>query len=1026
MTNSLTSPHRLVLSIVILTIIAFVVSQWIWSTYVALQITALICLVLFLLRPLMLRPAGATRVRIASLIGIFAIANTHSLWAELINTAAKAMAANPELLRLAPWLKDVELSTEPSTALLIFVDVGVLIVNYFMAEKTIGGTPDIPLSSEFRAPSFQQQRRSFCMILSHHLHVTDIQSNWSPEYYAELEAEVEVTSSRRLGAPKRIVNLQKALRSERGVHAFLLLGDPGGGKSVALRKLARDMLADAGAGDNSPIPIYINLREWLPAEGRRAAWTEQSPPTHEELTTFVIDSLKSQGSSFQHQFIDRYFHDLWAHGYLFFIFDSFDEIPELLDVQEESWLIDRLSRLLSQFIYANGGNSHGILASRMFRRPTALFLAQKTLEIRPMSELRIKTALARYPGFTEALQTQLLHERPDWLPVVRNPFMMALLGEWVSTHDTLPTTQADLYRDYLKKRLASAEPRIRKYGLTPAHILDSAKQIAGFVFDNANYGLEAPVSVLSNESSIAHAQATIKILADALIARVSSGPVISFAFVHRRFLEYLVASRMLEQTAAQPVKDDIPTDARGRDAMVLYAQLCDDGAAQSLAQFCWQEIENNFGEGGDTLRAIHCLRFLTDAFRSRRGALAPFAADLSHFVSEHAERADDLIHAKICLEATGLLDNAAAIEVLQTAMTRPNNWLRETAFSACRHLPSLSTALQRRINDYLIKMPSLRFWREHDALLLSLALSDPLRGAYRIAAWRKRGLIAATAAIVLGSLLLPQIALLLITMACMLSLVDALMMQLSPYLPLTQRRTPQHAASILPTGTLFRLYQNIFAVVLLWMSIWWWRYEPDANVMAPLVPLRDVLTPQLQRPALALALLTLGLLSVDWLLLGYVRRAYLDLLALPWRKRIKFLVRVALHCAVLLVTFSQIDWILSHMPAALQSGAAAVAIALGVLFVFAALYGGWNYVRDRLVLHRTMPTLGVHMSRRQIANAVGALKLPSHRLAVVKRIADLKTVASGEWPPGFKFTLDSDAAMTELAKLQQRWLKLDR
>ena len=1020
MTKRLTSPHLLAISILILTVIAFLGTRWMWSTFAAFQVAALICSLLVLLRPLMIPPAGATRVRIASLIGIFAIAGTHSLGADLFNTVVKAMVASPEILQLAPWIEGLELSTEPSIAVLIFADVGVLIVNYFMTEKTIGGTPETPVRSEFKERSFQQQRKSFCGMLAQHLHVTDIQSNWSPEHYTELEAEVEVASGKRFGAPKRIVNLQKALRSERDVQAFLVLGDPGGGKSVALRKLARDMLAEVD--DTSRIPIYINLREWLPTEGRRTAWTEQSPPTHEELMAFVIESVKSQGNNFQRKFIDRYFHDLWAHGYLFFIFDSFDEIPELLDVHEESWLIQRLSQLLSQFIYADGEKSRGILASRMFRRPTEAFLAQKTLEIRPMSELRIKTALARYPGFTEALQTQLLHERPDWLPVVRNPFMLALLGEWVSNNDTLPQTQADLYGHYLQKRLEDAEPSIRKYGLTPAQILNSAKQIAGFVFYTANYGLEAPVSVLKNESSIDHAEATIKILGDALIARVTTGDIVSFAFVHRRFLEYLVTTRMLEQTDAPPVMD-IPTDARGRDAMVLYAQLCDDDAARELAQFCWREIDTHFREGGDTLRAIHCLRFLTDAFRSRREALAPFAADLSTFVTEYAERADDLLQAQIYLEATGLLENSAAIAVLQSAMSRPNYWLRETAFSACRHLPSLSTALQQRINDYLIKMPALQFWRERDALFLSLALSDPLRGAYRIAAWRKYGLIAAVTAMAVGSLLTPQVALLLITMALALILTDLLTIPLLNYRTTEQRRHSRQPTRMLPTGTLFRLYQNVFAGILLWVGIWWLR-NPDAKSMASLVPLLRLLTPE-QLPALATLLLSLGLLSLDWLLLSYVKRAYLDFMSLPWHKKLKFLLVMTSSLLLVPAAIGLIVWL--EVPEAVQNGfIALLSIALAGVVGYAALRGSWDYLRDRLLLRKITPTLSARMSRQQIASAVSALKLLRHRLAVVKQIADMKTVATGVWPAGFKFALDSDAAMTELAKLERRWLKLDR
>lgn len=92
--------------------------------------------------------------------------------------------------------------------------------------------------------------------------------------------------------------------------------------------------------------------------------------------------------------------------------DSFDEIPELLDVNEESWLLNALSDVLSRFVSSNP-QSRGVLASRVFRRPTQAFLAQKILKIRPLSEERIIQALGRFPAFTQALQVALFRDRLD-------------------------------------------------------------------------------------------------------------------------------------------------------------------------------------------------------------------------------------------------------------------------------------------------------------------------------------------------------------------------------------------------------------------------------------------------------------------------------------------------------------------------------------------------------------------------------------------------------------------------------------
>jgi NACHT domain-containing protein len=128
-----------------------------------------------------------------------------------------------------------------------------------------------------------------------------------------------------------------------------VLGDPGAGKSVAFRKLSIEMLREVP--QTGRVPIYVNLREWLPREhsgtmyATAQRWTEDNKPTVKDLGEFVIKSV-SKGDVFMEDFVNTYFHKMWEHGRLFFVLDSFDEIPELLDVDEDSWLIDHLSKLM--------------------------------------------------------------------------------------------------------------------------------------------------------------------------------------------------------------------------------------------------------------------------------------------------------------------------------------------------------------------------------------------------------------------------------------------------------------------------------------------------------------------------------------------------------------------------------------------------------------------------------------------------------------------------------------------------------
>lgn len=53
---------------------------------------------------------------------------------------------------------------------------------------------------------------------------------------------------------------------------------------------------------------------------------------------------------------------MFENGRFFFVLDSFDEIPSVLDVDESSWLIDRLSSILYNFL-AGAHESRGFILS---------------------------------------------------------------------------------------------------------------------------------------------------------------------------------------------------------------------------------------------------------------------------------------------------------------------------------------------------------------------------------------------------------------------------------------------------------------------------------------------------------------------------------------------------------------------------------------------------------------------------------------------------------------------------------------
>jgi hypothetical protein len=126
------------------------------------------------------------------------------------------------------------------------------------------------------------------------------------------------------------------------------------------------------------------------------------------------------------------------------------------------------------------------------------------------------------------------------------------------------------------------------------------------------------------------------------------------------------------------------------------------------------------------LHSVHCLRFLRDAFRTRPDCLA-FLPSLAQHISERIRPKDDLLAAKLALEATGLLPEALAEPILIKALKTDNAWLGETTLHACRHLKRIGPELERRLSIYLSGIGVQDFLRRYREIAFSLSLSDAFR-----------------------------------------------------------------------------------------------------------------------------------------------------------------------------------------------------------------------------------------------------------------------------------------------------------
>jgi len=657
---------------------------------------------------------GKSAIGLASLGVALVVIGAHAQWRPLVTSLLQP------LINKYPHLADRLPTDSPSIIVLLFIGAVILTVNYFARDKSAMKEHPTPIEKEFPEKQYKQLLKYFCGVLLDDLERIDRESNWSAEIFTPLDAEVEIQSgNKRL---RKVTDLLRAIRSDHKSRVFLVLGDPGSGKSVALRKLCRDLLQEVNA--TGRIPLYINLREWEP----KTEWSETTPPTVEELFEFVFKNVADRGDVFTKEFLDKYLKKMFEDGRLFIVLDSFDEIPAVLDVDENSWLVNKLSEVIYRFL-AGAHESRGILASRIFRRPTDAFDTKTILAIRPFTEVKIVETLRKSNFYDDSLINLLFKERQEFIPIARNPFTAALISSYAKEHNnTLPQTQSELYSSYIQHRLNACSDKIRDKGLTDETVIKSAIAVANAMLATETLGLEASINTLKKLLPNEPVEGVVDVLRYARLGRLGSSDEKRFSFVHRRFNEYFVVQRIKDNPETAPMTD-IPTDSRWRDALVLYAEVADETHATQIATFCWSEIAKGLKQGvlmSDPayLRAVHCIRFLKDAFRARLSSIESFRSALAILIKQELKTGSNLVSKKISVEAVGLLFSSDMEHVLSRALQIRSTWINEVAFRSCHYLATPSQAVSIQLRDFIDRLPLPALIRRRRELILSLSLSN--------------------------------------------------------------------------------------------------------------------------------------------------------------------------------------------------------------------------------------------------------------------------------------------------------------
>ncbi|MBK8193341.1 MAG: NACHT domain-containing protein [Lewinellaceae bacterium] len=675
----------------------------------------LIAIILLIAKPLWLTYSD-NRVRVFSLYVVLAVALSFHFWQPYIDVLTAKV--------LGHFFPELDLSNSPlydnSPGLVLgFVLIAVWIVNNSMQQNRILSSVKEPLEADFPNIPIKEKLKNIAGAVSTSIDIIDNKSNWSSGHFTPLEAEVELIREKG-GKERKIVNVLEGIKSSRD-QTILLLGEPGSGKSVTLRKLCKEIALESEK--TGRIPLYINLKEW------KTNWSADDHPYTQHLFQFIRDYITENFNfiigNFLYSEADKrstVFEKLYESGRLYFIFDSFDEIPAIISADDGSDIIRQLSEVIFKFLkIGKSSQAQGVVASRLYKRPSKEFITNTILEIRPFSDQKIFRTLETQGFYSVDKIKEIFATRPDLVSVIRNPFMASLLASYSkSNRDSFPLSKKQLFDDFISNAINEKLALPKYKGIDYAHTFSFAVDLSDIMFNKVEE-LEVSLGDVNRYLKRYHVDNILELLFETRIirgiTREEGGKV---SFVHRRFAEYFIINKDNNYDL-----QSITNLGKWHDALVLYSEIAEPEEAEKIAAYAWNKVKE--AENILDIGFINPYRFLIEAFSFRKEPLRAFKAELDHFILNTIDKTRNLLELKVMIEGIGLLDNKDIDASVAKIMGYNNQWLNETAIRSSRHLPKISAELEKSILSYISEMGILDFVKKFNAIKFSFSLNPVFR-----------------------------------------------------------------------------------------------------------------------------------------------------------------------------------------------------------------------------------------------------------------------------------------------------------
>lgn len=569
------------------------------------------------------------------------------------------------------------------------------------------------------------QRQQFCDMMRDTLKFLVRAEDWRDQWFTDLEAEVEVEGRAFVSRFHRWLRMESAgswrepslmkAISKSTERRLLLVGEPGSGKSVALRHLGL-MLAEEGAKSTAKktrIPLYINLRSFR--------LDSNVPVSPTAIRDFIRGHFRSDDAT-----TALYIRDHWDEylrdGVWYFLFDSFDEIPAVMHAEQGSRTIQEYAKAIHDFI-TDMTQCYCILASREYKGPAAI--PWPKLRILPLDNVRqLKlidhTSLEREQSAIVASQLASPHSA-----MYRNPLLLSLLCRYVMDHRKAPSHNYGLLLNHLEKlsQRESQEFVTGHYGTTPERLMRGAEEVASVIAQDSRMGLAPTFGELA-DALVAYGydrDQAAKLLNALIYVKIGRNDVKEaqhlekrFAFSHRRYQETLFVRYLVRYPKVLSPKE-LLLDAQWREYTVTLLQSQDMVTCQPLIEYAielFQSWSSNKAKQVDELisldksyylwnprREVHLLGLLHEGLGLRIAEVPDSLLDAIESFMATRWRNGDAYDQVMCIQWGGLVPQYVLQERIQHAVSTKVHKLRRASFEKVAFLVDLPEGLCDWVRD---------------------------------------------------------------------------------------------------------------------------------------------------------------------------------------------------------------------------------------------------------------------------------------------------------------------------------------